>query len=92
MIMRKQTTYSKELKQTILELLNNGQTLQQVSLDYGIPESTIRTWKSRYMLNQDNQLVKEESDQEQEIRRLKKENKALKEERDILKKVVSIFS
>ena len=92
MIMRKQTTYSKELKQTILELLNNGQTLQQVSLDYDIPESTIRTWRRRYILNQDNQLVKEESDQEQEIKRLRKENKALKEERDILKKVVSIFS
>ena len=90
--MRKQTTYSKELKQTILELLNNGQTLQQLSSDYGIPESTIRTWRRRYVLNQDNQLVKEEDDQEQEIKRLRRENKALKEERDILKKVVSIFS
>jgi len=66
--MRKQTTYSKKLKQTVIELLNSGQSLQQLSSNYSIPESTIRTWRKKYVLNQDNELVKEESDNEQEIK------------------------
>lgn len=61
--------YSKEKKAEILEKVRSGKRVLELSSEYGIPESTIRTW-----LERDTELG---SGQSIEIGRLRRENEAL---------------
>ena len=89
--------YSQELKLDALNLLQEGKSVSDISKGLGISVNTLCTWRRRYQLHGDKafqgpgiRLPKNE--QQEELRRLKKENADLKMERDILKKALSIFS
>jgi transposase len=82
-----------EFKTMIVELLQSGKTAKEVSLEYSIQDSTIRRWKREYESKSGDLSKKRElSAEELELKQLKKELQETKLERDILKKVVSIFS
>jgi len=63
---------------------------------YGISANTIYNWRSKYYKEQgiepSGQGVKQMSDSEREIARLKKQLREAQLERDILKKAINIFS
>ena len=63
---------------------------KKLAADLGIGASTLMSWISAYRKGQ--KIVSGESSEQKEIRRLKKENEILREERDILKKAMAIFS
>ena len=85
--------YDNELKVTIVELLNSGLKAKQLSEGYGIHDSVIRRWKREYEAKSGDFSKKGElSQEEQELKALRKELRDVKMERDILKKAVSIFS
>jgi transposase len=88
----KRTHYEKEFKQTIVDLMGSGKSLKSVCSEYQLNESMVRRWKKEYQT--DTGAFKDEATLllEQENRRLKKALKDAQEERDILKKAVSIFS
>lgn len=95
--MSKEVKYSKEFKLDALNLLQEGRSISDISKSLGISVNTLCTWRRRYQLHGDKafqgpgiRLPKNE--QQEELRRLKKENADLKMERDILKKALSIFS
>lgn len=80
-----------------MNLLQEDKSLSELSKSLGIIVNTLCTWPRRYKLYGDKafqgpgiRLPKNE--QQEELRRLKKENAELKQERDILKKALSIFS
>lgn len=85
--------HSNEFKQMIVELLQSGQIVKQVSQEYGLNDSMIRKWRTSYELNSvifPNKAVL--TPEQSEIKVLQKELREVKLERDILKKAVSIFS
>lgn len=85
--------YENDFKVMIVELLKSGRKAKEVSEEYGLNDSMIRRWRREYEVKSGDFTKKRElSIEEQELKRLKKELREIKLERDILKKAVSIFS
>lgn len=87
--------YTREFKFEALELWrSSGKSAAQIERDLGIHQGQLYAWKR--------QLEKHGSDAfpghghlptpEAELRRLQRENEILRQERDILKKAIAIFS
>ncbi len=75
--------------------LKSGQTLSKTARDLGINKSTLYAWTKAYKISSSGNLkLIEDPTKEmiQEMRKIKRENAILREERDILKKAVGIFS
>jgi transposase len=95
---QKYRTYTDEFKREALELLkSSGKGARQIERDLGITAGMLLKWRDRYqVVVHENQVAKlEPSDGEadkREIQRLRRELMEVTEEREILKKVVSIFS
>lgn len=88
-------SYDREFKLSAVSLLKNGDNSQaQICRDLGIPESTFSGWIDEYEKEKENSFRgsgKARASQE-EIRVSIKEFNDMKEERDILKKALAIFS
>jgi transposase len=88
----KQTTYPEEFKKSAVKLaLESDQSIVQTARDLGINKSTLYTWIGKNQ-NKRPQKSSKEHDPYEEIKRLRKENKLLKEEREILKKAATYFA
>ncbi len=90
-------TYTKEFKVEALELLaSSGQSSAQIERDLGITHGLLLKWRDRYQVKPGNgqeQLVASDLAAAQaENRRLRRQLAIAEQERDILKKAVSIFS
>ena len=91
MEVRNRKRYSKEFRQDVLNMLKTGnKKVSELSRDLGISEQIIYRWYKAISGN----TVQEEklSEQEKELRELRSKLADVTEERDILKKAVSIFS
>ena len=93
--MEKRRKYTAEFKREAVRLYqSSGRTLAQVEQDLGIGAGCLGRWK-RQMEEQGEQAFpghgRMTSEQER-IRELERENVILRQERDILKKAVTIFS
>ena len=80
--------YPQELKEQVVSLVLNSQSISQVSRDLDIPSSTIDGWISKAKEANTTNNLNEQID----TKRLLKELRDVKEERDILKKALAIFS
>jgi len=87
--------FDKEFKIEAVRLASEpGNTQSKIERDLGISQGIISRWK-RELLKDGEQAfpgkghLKPDDD---ELRRLKRENERLRQERDILKKAVAIFS
>ena len=83
--------YGTEFRREAVRLaLTSGLTRKQVAADLGIGFSTVNKWVSQ---DRDRDLMSgPHEDQEKELARLRKENRILREERDILKKATVFFA
>mgnify|MGYP002632903625 FL=1 len=85
--------YENDFKVTIVELLKSGQSIKEISQEYGLNDSMLRRWRREFNSKAGDFSKKIElSTVEIELKQLKKELQDVKLERDILKKAVSIFS
>lgn len=97
---RNYRTYTKEFKLEALELLENSEkSAPQIERDLGITPGLLTKWRTRYQAikqsGEGGEMYLELTDIEaarREIRRLKRELAEVKEEREILKKAINIFS
>jgi transposase len=97
---RNYRTYTAEFKLEALELLkNSGKSAGQIERDLGITPGLLTKWRAKYKAvekrGEGGEIALELTDLEaanREIRRLERELAEVKEEREILKKAVSIFS
>lgn len=95
---KKYRTYTEEFKLEALALLkSSGKSAQQIERELGITPGMLLKWQNRYqVVTTESQEAKlEPSDLEaakREIQRLQRELTEVAEEREILKKVVNIFS
>ena len=70
--------------------LTSGLPRKQVAADFGIGFSTLNRWIQRDRRHPEKPTV--QSDLEREIAELRKENRMLREERDVLKKATQFFA
>jgi transposase len=93
--MASKRTYSRTFKLQALELAKSGQkSISQIERDLGITPGLLHKWKARMKADGQQAFpgkghLKED---EELIRQLKREVELLREERDVLKKAVAIFS
>jgi len=88
---KKRRKYSAEFKSESVKLvLEQGVKQAQAARDLGIPESVLGRWVSR--ARQQQRPGAPTTSESEEIRRLRKEVKILRTERDILKKATAIFA
>lgn len=87
--------FTSEFKREALQLVeSSGKPLAQVARELGISDNTLHGWKQQ--LREHGQEAfpgrGHQTLQEEEMRRLRRENEILRQERDILKKALTIFS
>ncbi len=90
-----QKTYTAEFKREAVQLAQtNGKPITHIARDLGISDTSIHQWRKE--LAEHNQEAFPGSGHQtaevEEVRRLKRELEIVKQERDILKKVLGIFS
>ena len=88
---KKQPVYATDFKQKIAELRESGKTLRELSKDYGIANQTIANWHKQYITSGSFKAKDNLTDSEKELKELRKENKRLKMEVDILKQAALIM-
>jgi len=88
--MSHQSKYSEEFKQEAVKLvLEQGYTIVKACNNLGIAKSTMDNWLRQYRKNKYSHLNETE---QTELSRLRKENKELRMERDILKEAAVYFA
>ena len=91
----KHRTFTAEFKREAVQLLEtSGKPGAQVARELGISDSALYHWR-RQLTNQGDNAFPGKGHQapiEEELRQLRRENERLRQEREILKKAISIFS
>ena len=90
--MAKRSRQSEEFKREAVKLVTDqGYTLAEAARSLGLDPSLLRSWRQKYAPKQEGTPVMTESEQE-ELGRLREENRRLRMERDILKKATAFFA
>ena len=84
--------YSREFKARIVELARAGRSQASLEKEFGVTTTTIRAWMKQRDLDQGARSDGLTSDEKQELSRLRREVKVLREERDILSKAAAWFA
>ena len=85
--------YDKEFKLNAVKVyLGNNKSLAAIAGDLGISRASLGLWVKEYKKQGEKVFPGSGHVIDQEIRELKKELQLVKQERDILKKAVAIFS
>ena len=93
---RKRRKYTLEFKQEAVRLVQaEGMSYAEVGSDLGIDRSTIRAWCEKAEAGELQGAVSKPAtatSTEEELARLRRENRILREEREILKKAAAFFA
>lgn len=92
---KEQRTFTREFKQEAVQLARSSdKSRAQIARDLGIADSTLHHWCQQFTEHGEQAFPGSghQTPQEEEIRHLKRENDVLRQERDILKKAIGIFS
>jgi transposase len=87
--------YERQFKEEAVKLVTEGgRSVSEVARGLGIQENLLHTWKRRHKEDPAGSFPAKGHlrPQDEELRRLQKENANLKEDREILKKALAIFS
>ena len=84
--------FSPEFKAETVELVrSSGKSIPQICSDLDLTETTVRNWVRQAQVDS-GEREGLSSDERDELRRLRAENKTLKMERDLLKKAAAFFA
>ena len=86
-------TYSAEFKERAVQLaVESEQSIAQTARELGVNENTLHTWIGKYHRTERQEKEVHDEHLYEELKRLRKENARLQEERDILKKAAAYFA
>ena len=85
-------SYTEEFKREAVALVEKTGNRSQAARDLGIHMSLLKKWQEKLNSNPDRPFPGKGNPQNEELAQLKRENARLKEEVEILKKAVGIFS
>ena len=89
---RSHPPYPPEFKAEAVRLYRTSdKSLREVSADIGMSTNSLREWVKRAEVSE-RQREGLTDDEREELRRLKRENRILKEEREILRKAAAFFA
>jgi transposase len=90
--MQPRRTFTEDFKRDAVRLAKERGNTSAVARDLGIHESLLSKWKQRLQAAPDRPFPGQGNPQDAELAALKRENARLKEEVEILKKAVGIFT
>jgi len=89
---RARRAFSKEFKRDAVELVrSSGKSIASVARDLDLTESALREWVRQADVDEGRRDGLTTAERE-ELARLRKENRTLREERDILKRAAAFFA
>ena len=84
--------HNEEFKREAVKLITDqGYSIAEAARSLGLDRSLLRSWKLKYASPQNGVPKMQETEQE-ELARLREENRRLRMERDILKKATAFFA
>ena len=89
---RTRQPYTAEFRQQMVELVRSGRSPGQLAREFEPTEQTIRNWVDRADADEGRRPGALTSVEREELRRLRKENRQLKREREILSKAAAWFA
>ena len=90
---RPRRRFTDEFKAGAVRLvLDEGKTVGRVARDLDLTESALRTWVDQARADRTNGRTGLTTEEREELRRLRKENRVLQTEREILKKAAAFFA
>ena len=89
---RTRPPYPEEFRCEAVGLIRSGQrSLAEASKSLGVSQQTLRNWLRQTEVDA-GRVEGVSSDEREELRRLRRENRVLREEREILKKAAAFFA
>ncbi len=89
----KRRQFTEEFKAGAVRLvLDEGKTIAQVARDLGVSASVLRTWVVRARADRDGGQSGLTAEERAELAQIRKELRAIRTERDILKKAIGFFA
>jgi len=90
---RTRPPYPPEFRAEAVRLIrSSGKPLSQISKDLGVSEQSLRVWIKQADLDEGRRGDGLTTSELEELRRLRRENRVLREEREILKKAAAFFA
>jgi len=84
--------YPSQLRARLIELARNGRTPEELGRQFEPSGQTIRNWLRQADRDEGQREDGLTTEEREELRRLRRENRTLREERDILKKAAAWFA
>lgn len=84
--------YPPEFRREAVQMLRAGRTPRELAQSLGVSEQTLRNWRRQDQADRHERDDVPTSDQLEELRRLRRENARLKQERDLLKRAAAFFA
>ena len=89
---RPRRSFSPEFKAEVVELVRaSGKSIPQVARDLDLTETAVRSWVRQAEVDAGDRAGLTSAERE-ELARLRRENRVLREERDILKRATAFFA
>jgi len=76
--------YTEEFQKQIVSLRKQGHSVRELCLRYGLGKNTVTDWVHKFATSKDKKKLK----QEDELKQIRKDLKYLRQETEILKKLV----
>jgi transposase len=89
---RTRPPYPPEFREQILALHRAGRSCEELAREYEPSEQTIRNWVNQAGRDEGSRSDGLTSDEKEELQRLRRENKMLRQEKEILKKAAVWFA
>jgi len=91
---RKKKHYTKEQKEEAVKLVKvSGESASKIAMELGIPQNTLQNWVRKARIEAGEGETGELTESERaELKRLRRETRRLKMERDFLKKATAFFA
>ena len=84
--------YPEEFRREAVQMLRAGRTPRELSESLGVSEQTLCNWRRQAQVDRGERDDGLTTDEREELRRLRRENARLKQERDLLKRAAAFFA
>jgi transposase len=84
--------YPDEFRREAVELVRSGRSIRDVAESLGVSQQTLRNWAKQVAIDRRERDDGLTSSEREELRRLRRENTRLRQERDILKRATALFA